>query len=89
MAKAVNVSIRIDEDVKGEQAALRQSGAYPVRRCERFLRQAIHQRGVHFDVRIGTLNQTTIAALEEGKRLFKDPETKRYTAEELLRELNQ
>lgn len=90
MAKAVNVSLRIDEDVKREseelfgELGLTLSAAVNV-----FLRQAIRHGGIPFDVRIGTPNQTTIAALEEGERLLRDPETKRYTAEELIRELNQ
>ena len=90
MAKAVNVSLRIDEDVKREseelfgELGLTLSAAVNV-----FLRQAIRHGGIPFDVRIGMPNQTTIAALEEGERLLRDPETKRYMAEELIRELNQ
>ena len=64
MAKAVNVSIRIDEDVKRESEQLfGELGLILFGCCERIPGQAMRHGGIHFDVRTGTPNQTTIAAL--------------------------
>lgn len=89
MAKAVNVSIRIDEDVKKEseelfgELGLTLSAAVNV-----FLRQALRHGGLPFEVRVDVPNAMTAAAMEETERLLNDPNARRYTAEELIRELD-
>ncbi len=89
MAKAVNVSIRIDKDVKKEseelfgELGLTLSAAVNV-----FLRQALRHGGLPFEVRVDVPNATTAAAIEESERLLNDPNARRYTAEELIRELD-
>lgn len=66
MAKAVNVSLRIDEDVKREseqlfgELGLTLSAAVNV-----FLRQAIRHGGLPFDVKVGVPGRDTMEAVEE------------------------
>ena len=53
-----------------------------------FLRQAIYHNGLPFEVRFENPNATTIAALEEGERMIKDPNAKRFSSvDELFEEL--
>lgn len=89
MAKAVNVSIRIDEDVKREseqlfgELGLTLSAAVNV-----FLRQAIRHGGLPFEVRVDTPNRDTTEAIEEARRISADPCVRGMTYEEYLREMN-
>ena len=66
MAKAVNVSLRIDEDVKRDSEELFGELGPTLCRCERVPESGLYQGGVHFDVRIGTPNQTTCLIGERG-----------------------
>ena len=53
-----------------------------------FLRQAIYHNGLPFEVRFENPNTTTMAALEEGDRMIKDPNAKRFSSvDELFEEL--
>ena len=89
MAKAVNVSIRIDEDVKkASEELFGDLGLTLSAAVNVFLRQALRYGGLPFEVRTDVPNAETLAAFEEAERLVKDPNTKRYKAEELIRELN-
>jgi DNA-damage-inducible protein J len=54
-----------------------------------FLRQSIREHRIPFEIKLETSNIETLAAIEEGERLLKDPETKKFTSvEELFEELN-
>lgn len=89
MAKAVNVSLRIDEDVKREseelfgELGLTLSAAVNV-----FLRQAIRHGGLPFEVRVDAPNRDTMMAIEEARRISADPGVRGMTYEEYLREMN-
>lgn len=89
MAKAVNVSIRIDEDVKKDSEelfgdlGLTLSAAVNV-----FLRQALRHGGLPFDVKVDVPNATTLAAMEEAETILKDKSSKGMTYEEYIREMN-
>lgn len=89
MAKAVNVSLRIDEDVKREseqlfgELGLTLSAAVNV-----FLRQAIRHGGLPFDVKVGVPGRDTMEAVEEARRISADLSVRGMTYEEYLREMN-
>ena len=54
-----------------------------------FLRQAIKQKGLPFDVAQTAPNADTRAALEEAERIIQGPNTKRYASiDDLFRELD-
>ena len=41
-----------------------------------FLNKTIYENGIPFDLKLDSLNQTTIEAIEEGNRFLNDPNTK-------------
>ncbi len=50
-----------------------------------FLRTAIRKRGIPFDLLLDVPNETTAAAIEEGKRLLNDPASPKYSSMEDLK----
>lgn len=87
--KTSNVSFRIDSDLKAQadilfsQLGLNMTTAFNI-----FLRQAVREGCIPFDVTINTPNAETIAALLEAERIDGDPSARHYAdVEEALKEL--
>jgi len=87
--KTSNVSFRIDSDLKAQadilfsQLGLNMTTAFNI-----FLRQAVREGCIPFDITINTPNAETITALLEAERIAHDPSVKRYDdVEEALKEL--
>ncbi|MBR2216198.1 MAG: type II toxin-antitoxin system RelB/DinJ family antitoxin [Selenomonadaceae bacterium] len=90
MAATVNVSIRLDRELKEradeffKEVGMNFSTAVNV-----FLRQTLRLGKIPFNIAVDRPNEETIAALLEGERLAYDTSVKGYTsAEELFAELN-
>ena len=49
-----------------------------------FLRQAVRERRIPFEIRLDRPNQETAAALREAERIARDPEVKGYEDREAL-----
>lgn len=86
--KLSNVSFRIDSDLK-EQAdtlfsalGLNMTTAFNI-----FLRQAVREGGIPFEITLDTPNAETVAALLEARQMMNDTETKKYSVEDALKEL--
>ncbi|MBP3577613.1 MAG: type II toxin-antitoxin system RelB/DinJ family antitoxin [Lachnospiraceae bacterium] len=86
----VPTQIRIDEDVKKSAAELfaqlgmDMSGAINI-----FLKQCILKNGLPFAVELPKYKPEVLEAMEEAKRISRDPNVKGYTdLEELFRELD-
>lgn len=84
-----NVSFRIDTDIKNQadklfaELGLNMTTAFNI-----FLRQAIREGCIPFNITINTPNAVTVAALLEAERITNDPSVKRYSdIDEALREL--
>ena len=45
-----------------------------------FLRTAIREHGIPFDLKLDVPNDTTVAAIEEGRKLMADPTAPRYSS---------
>lgn len=89
MAKAVNVSIRIDEDVKkASEELFGDLGLTLSAAVNVFLRQALRHGGLPFDVKVDVPNVTTLAAMEEADRILRDRDSEGMTYEEYIREMN-
>ena len=79
MINQTNINIRTDADVKAnaeklfEQLGLNMSTAVNI-----FLRQAIRQGGLPFDVKLDIPNEVTAAAIAEGRALVKDKKNKGF-----------
>ena len=50
-----------------------------------FLRTAIRENGIPFDLRLDVPNEVTISAIEEGRRLMADPSAPRYSSMDELK----
>ena len=68
---ATNLNIRNDKDVK-EQAEqiFAEIGLNMTTAINLFLRAAIRKHGIPFDLLLDVPNETSVAAIEEGKRLL-------------------
>lgn len=88
-ANIVSVSFRIDSKLKKDADALFDSlGLNMTTAFNIFLRQAVREGGIPFDITINTPNAETIAAMIEAKQIAEDPNAVGYTAEEAIAELN-
>ena len=88
MANISNVSFRIDSDLKSQADALfSQLGMNMTTAFNIFLRQAVREGCIPFDITINTPNAETVAAMLEAERMLHDPSVKRYDVEDALKEL--
>lgn len=77
----VPTQVRIDENLKKQatelfsQLGMDMSGAMNI-----FLRQCVMRGGLPFDVVVPQYKPEVIEAMEEAKRISKDPNTKRYSS---------
>ena len=75
----VQTQIRIDEDVKKQAVELfSQLGLDMSSAVNMFLRQSIMRGVLPFSVEIPKFKPEVIEAMEEAKRISRDPNTKRY-----------
>ena len=86
MKAQTNLNIRTDAEVKAaaerifEALGLNMSTAVNI-----FLRQVIRQEGLPFEVKLDVLNETTAAAIREGRALMHDENGKGYTDMDALK----
>lgn len=88
---AMNVTIRMDSDVKAKADALfaelgmSMSTAFNV-----FVRQSLREGRIPFEVSLNQPNKETISAMLEAERIAKDPSVKGYNdLDELFADLKQ
>lgn len=80
MKAQTNLNIRTDAEVKAaadrifEALGLNMSTAVNI-----FLRQVIRREGLPFEVKLDVPNETTAAAIREGRALMHDENAKGYT----------
>lgn len=74
-----NLNIRMDKDIK-EQAdqIFTELGLTMTAAVNLFLRASIREQGIPFSVKLNKVNKETIAAIEEGRKIAKDPNAKGY-----------
>ena len=81
-----NLNIRTDKDVKEQAERLfAELGLNMSTAVNMFLRTAIRENGIPFELKIDEPNAETIAAIEEGRRLAYDKNAKGYTNMEDLK----
>ncbi len=79
--------IRIDSQTKQEAISLfNELGIDMSSAVNIFLRQCILHGGLPFNVELPKFNAETLAALEEGRRISRDPDTHAYTSVEELKQ---
>ena len=74
-----NLNIRMDKDIK-EQAdqIFTELGLTMTAAVNLFLRASIREQGIPFSVKLNKVNKETIAVIEEGRKIAKDPNAKGY-----------
>ena len=82
-----NLNIRTDKDIK-EQAEkiFAELGLNMTTAINMFLRTAIRERGIPFELTLYVPNDTTEMAIAEGREMIKDSESVRYSTMEDLKE---
>ena len=89
MARSTNISIRMDSDVKTQADALfSELGMNLTTAFNIFVRQALREGRIPFEVSLNHPNKETIAAMLEAERIAGDPSVKGYTdTDELFADL--
>lgn len=89
MADTTNISIRMDVELKKQAEQLfNELGMNMTTAFNIFLRQAVRQQRIPFDVALESPNAETIAAMEEAERISRDPSVKGYTnVDQMMKEL--
>ena len=84
-----NISIRMDAELKAQADALfNELGMNITTAFTIFVRQALREGRIPFDISLNQPNRETLAALLEAERISKDPSVKGYTdLDELFSEL--
>lgn len=81
-----NLNIRTDKEIKEQaEAIFSELGLNMTTAINIFLRTAIRENGIPFDLRLDLLNNRTIAAIEEGRRIAYDDSVKGYSNMEDLK----
>ena len=76
-----NLNIRTEKVVKDQaEKIFNELGLNMTTAINMFLRTAIREHGIPFDLKLDVPNDTTIAAIEEGRRLMADPTAPRYSS---------
>lgn len=82
-----NLNIRTDKDVKEKaEKIFNELGLNMTSAVNIFLRTAIRERGIPFELKLDVPNETTIAAIEEGRKMASDPSSPRYSNIDELRD---
>jgi len=81
---ATNLNIRTDKAIK-EQAEqiFNELGLNMTTAINLFLRTAIREHGIPFELKLDVPNDTTAVAIEEGRNLLADPSAPRYSSMEV------
>ena len=75
-----NISIRMDAELKAQADALfGELGMNITTAFNIFVRQALREGRIPFDISLKQPNRETLAALMEAERIAKDPNVKGYT----------
>lgn len=85
---STNLNIRTDKAVKDQaEAIFNELGLNMTTAVNMFLKTVIRQNGITLDLRLDVPNETTAAAIEEGRKLMNDPSAPRYSSMDELKRL--
>ena len=83
--ESTNISIRMDVELKAKAEALfGELGMNLTTAFNIFVRQALREGGIPFEIRLERTNRQTAAALREGERIVRDGGAKGYEDEDEL-----
>lgn len=76
-----NLNIRTEKAIKDQaEEIFNELGLNMTTAINLFLRTAIREHGIPFDLKLGVPNDTTVAAIEEGRKLMADSTAPRYSS---------
>ena len=75
-----NLNIRIDKDIKEQaEGIFNELGINMTTAVNIFLRTAIREHGIPFELKLDAPNEVTASAIEEWKKMMSDPLAPRYS----------
>ena len=81
-----NLNIRTDKDIKDQaEAIFNELGLNMTTAVNMFLRTAIREHGIPFELKLDVPNETTAATIAEGRKLMDDPSAPRYSSMDELK----
>ena len=81
-----NLNIRTEKDIKDQaEEIFNELGLNMTTAVNIFLRTVIRKHGIPFDLKLDVPNDTTAAAIVEGRKLMDDPSSPRYTSMDALK----
>jgi DNA-damage-inducible protein J len=87
MAATTNLNIRTDKEIKDQaEQIFSELGLSMTTAVNMFLRTSIREHGIPFVLKLDVPNETTVAAIEEGKRIALDSSVKGYKSMDELKD---
>lgn len=84
--ESTNLNIRTDKEVKiAAERIFEELGLNMTTAVNIFLRQTIRENGIPFELKLNVPNETTAAAIEEGRKIARDASVKGYSSMQDLR----
>lgn len=81
-----NLNIRIDKYIKDQaEEIFAELGLNMTTAVNMFLRTAVREHGIPFELKLDVPNETTVAAIEEGRKIVADPAAPRYSSIDALK----
>lgn len=81
-----NLNIRTDKDIKYQaEEIFNELGLNMTTAINLFLRTTIREHGIPFELKLDVPNETTAAAIDEGRKLMDDPLAPRYSSMDALK----
>ena len=81
-----NLNIRIEKAIKDQaENIFNELGINMTTAVNMFLRTAIREHGIPFELKLDVPNDSTVAAIEEGRKLMADQAAPRYSSMEELK----
>ena len=81
-----NLNIRTDKEIKDQaEQIFAELGITMSTAVNIFLRTAVREHGIPFALKIDVPNDTTAAAIQEGRKMLKDSAAPRYSSMESLK----
>ena len=83
---ATNLNIRTDTETKNRaEAVFNELGLNMTSAINLFLRASIRSQGIPFELKLDVPNDTTAAAIAEGRKMLSDPSSPRYSDMDALK----
>lgn len=81
-----NLNIRTEKAIKDQaESIFNELGINMTTAVNMFLRTAIREHGIPFELKLDVPNDSTVAAIEEGRKLVADQAAPRYSSMEELK----